>query len=192
MPRSESVLVLPLPLPSTTESLLTRSDYFFRHRIEAERDNTAKQLIPYIVICDGKRLLAYRRHSTANEVRLTGLLSIGWGGHIEPVDESPSDIDRNLETTISNCAMSEIREELSLGAPVYRRRLGLVYSDQTEVDSHHLGWVELWVYPDGLRKVTDADEAFWLDPSGSDLELNNFESWSQVAINRVRLVLRSG
>lgn len=192
MPRSGSVLVLPLPLPSTIESLLTRSDYFFRHRMEAERDNTAKQLIPYIVICDGKRVLAYRRQSTAREVRLTGLLSIGWGGHIEPVDESPSDIDRNLETTISNCAMREIREELSLGAPVYRRRLGLVYCDQTEVDSHHLGWIELWVYPDGLRKVIDADEAFWLDLSGSDLELDDFESWSQVAIDRVRLVLRSG
>ena len=60
----------------------------FIPRGEAENDPSFKQIIPYVIMsCEGK-YLNYVRGKRAGEKRLVGNLSIGIGGHINPVDNN--------------------------------------------------------------------------------------------------------
>ncbi|MBM3891417.1 MAG: hypothetical protein FJ388_20075, partial [Verrucomicrobia bacterium] len=60
----------------------------FRLRAEAETDPSFKQIIPYVVITDGERVLHYVRGKKAGEQRLVAKGSIGIGGHINDEDHS--------------------------------------------------------------------------------------------------------
>ena len=60
----------------------------FRPRAQAETDPGFKQIIPYVVITDGARVLHYVRGKKSGEQRLVAKGSIGIGGHINDEDHS--------------------------------------------------------------------------------------------------------
>ena len=60
----------------------------FRPRPEMEEDPSYRQIIPYVVLTLGEEVFLLRRLKKGGEKRLHGLLSIGVGGHINPVDEA--------------------------------------------------------------------------------------------------------
>jgi predicted NUDIX family phosphoesterase len=181
-----AVLVVPSPAPTSTEELLASREHFFMERMKAESDLSVKQIIPYIVIVKDDSVLAYKRSSGTTESRLHGMLSIGWGGHIEEIDSEP-DVDTDLATYIRNCALREIQEELSWGAPVRCTQLGLVNDDETEVGRFHLGWLEAWEYSGATLVAAEdtAEETFWLPLAQAESLVDNLESWSQLALKQL-------
>ncbi len=72
-------------------TLLNPENNFFMDRGEAENDPTHKQLIPYCIFRvkdpSGTRYLHYTRGKAGGESRLHAAVSIGIGGHINPVDQ---------------------------------------------------------------------------------------------------------
>src|ERR1043166_6958302 len=58
----------------------------YKYRSQAENDLHYKQLIPYVLIVCGDRLLRYQRGKGGQETRLRGLWSVGIGGHISEED----------------------------------------------------------------------------------------------------------
>ena len=64
------------------------SEHEVRPRPEMEEDPSYRQIIPYVVLTRGDEVLVLRRLKKGGEKRLHGLLSIGVGGHINPVDEA--------------------------------------------------------------------------------------------------------
>ena len=58
----------------------------FRPRDEAETDPSWKQIIPYLLLRDGERILLMRRTKAGADERLHDRYSIGVGGHINPED----------------------------------------------------------------------------------------------------------
>ena len=56
---------------------LEEGNHFFVPRAEAEEDPSLKQLIPYVVVTSGGKLLHYRRGSGSGEKRLLKKGSIG-------------------------------------------------------------------------------------------------------------------
>src|SRR4030043_2218161 len=58
----------------------------FIPRSKAEKDPSYKQLIPYVIMACGGKLLTYVRGKRAGETRLVAKRSIGLGGHIKPCD----------------------------------------------------------------------------------------------------------
>src|SRR5688572_9668213 len=60
---------------------------FFVERRAAEQNSAWKQIIPYVVVRRGESILLLERKKKQGEVRLHGKLSIGVGGHINPVDD---------------------------------------------------------------------------------------------------------
>lgn len=113
-----------------------------RHWLET--DPTFRQIIPYLIVTDGERVLRYIRGVTGGEDRLHGQLSIGFGGHIDLDDLAVYETGQvNLASTLYNAAARELREELGVQTPPnLRRLLGLIVCDDTPVDQVHLGWVE--------------------------------------------------
>src|SRR5690349_19859705 len=63
-----------------------RNNHFMPRGL-AETDPNFKQIIPYVIITDGKSVLHYVRGKKAGEQRLVAKGSIGIGGHINQDDE---------------------------------------------------------------------------------------------------------
>ena len=115
---------------------------FFVERREAERNPSWKQLIPYCLVASGDRLLCLERLKAQSESRLHGLLSIGVGGHVDPVDlEGP-------EPAWRRAAEREIREELHCSGEIGFEPLGFLNDDGSPVGAVHLGLVLGLRWPD--------------------------------------------
>lgn len=108
---------------------------FFVERREAELSSEWKQVIPYCVVRWEASFLVLQRLRAQSESRLHGLLSLGVGGHINPVDQRPtSDI-------VLNAAWREIREEITVHEARPLEAVGIINDDSTEVGSVHVGIV---------------------------------------------------
>src|ERR1017187_3905156 len=69
-------------------AILDKKNNSFQPRARAETDPSYKQIIPYVVVTDGKSILHYVRGKKAGEQRLVAKGSIGIGGHINDEDHS--------------------------------------------------------------------------------------------------------
>src|SRR5256885_6979534 len=70
------------------DAILSRGNNFFLRREQAERDPTHKQIIPYVLLTHGDKVLHYVRGKKAGEQRLVAKGSIGIGGHKNESDEA--------------------------------------------------------------------------------------------------------
>ena len=73
-------------LKGAVARLLDPANHFFMDRGAAEEDPTHKQIIPYCVFRHGDRVLHYTRGKAGGESRLHAKISVGVGGHVNPVD----------------------------------------------------------------------------------------------------------
>ena len=80
----------------------------FRPRPEMEVDPTYKQVIPYVLVTRGDEVFVMRRLKKGGETRLHGQLSLGVGGHINPVDD----------TAGHGALMAGLRREANLRKPM--------------------------------------------------------------------------
>lgn len=110
----------------------------FVPRPEAEEDPSLKQIIPYCLIEHRGAVFLMRRKRGGGESRLHDKLSIGVGGHVNPVDV-PSSGD--LGAAIGRALERELHEELRVDSPSRRSELGLLNDDSNEVGQVHLGFV---------------------------------------------------
>src|ERR1700738_5580465 len=69
------------------EAILSRGNNFFVPRAKAENDPTHKQIIPYVLLACGDKVLHYVRGKKAGEQRLAAKGSIGIGGHMNDHDQ---------------------------------------------------------------------------------------------------------
>ncbi len=125
-------------------TLLDPSNNFFMDRAAAEDDPTHKQLIPYCIFRvndqKGTRYLHYTRGKSGGESRLHARVSIGIGGHINPVDQREDHL--GLETYMAGVER-EIDEELNLGCGHTNQIVALLNDDSNPVGQVHLGVVHM-------------------------------------------------
>ena len=122
------------------ERLLDPANHFFMDRAEAEEDPSFKQLIPYCVFRHGERILHYTRGKSGGESRLHAKISVGVGGHINPVD---ADSGRTGPEVYHAAVARELEEELELPGGQSQRIIGLLNDDSNPVGRVHLGIVHL-------------------------------------------------
>jgi predicted NUDIX family phosphoesterase len=114
----------------------------FMPRPEAEKNPAFKQLIPYVIMACGGTYLTYVRGKRAGETRLVSKRSIGIGGHINPVDDSP--LFGDFYETYLAAVKREINEEVFVEAGYTDRIVALLNDDSNEVGQVHLGIVHFW------------------------------------------------
>jgi len=176
---------------------------FFAERDYMEHNSHFKQVIPYLVLQrgtgDATRVLAYQRRTRHTERRLGGLWSVGFGGHVEPLDRDAPEVARHGLLRAS--ALRELAEETGLQvAPERLAPAGFINSDAEEVSSVHFGVVfrialdELPGSDDELlarvAAQSEPHQARWLPAAalpemlgpGRGPDGGTFEDWSRIAV----------
>lgn len=127
-------------LQAAIDRLLDPANHFFMDRAEAEEDPTHKQLIPYCLIRQGSSILHYTRGKSGGEDRLHAKLSVGVGGHINPVDTGNGRTGRDAYFA---AVERELSEELVFDSTHTNRIAALLNDDSNEVGRVHLGIVHV-------------------------------------------------
>lgn len=149
----------------------------FMDRPAAEEDPSYKQIIPYVVLTQKGRVFSTRRLNKGRESRLHGKLSIGIGGHINPVDET----DRR------SVLMKGLERELDEEVYIQRRGQliprGFINDDGNGVGAVHLGLCfSMEVEGEVSVKETEKLSGAWLSLQELKSEYDNMETWSQIAL----------
>jgi predicted NUDIX family phosphoesterase len=165
--------------------LLEPANHFFLDRAAAEEDPTHKQIIPYCIFRCGDRILHYTRGKAGGESRLHAKISVGVGGHVNPVD---MDGGKTGPDAYHAAVTREIEEELDLPGDHAHRIIALLNDDSNPVGQVHLGIVHLIDLPS--EAVSSREDAL-LDLSFSSLaDLNGsmfdrLETWSAFCIRHL-------
>ena len=158
----------------------------YRNRTEAETDKRYKQLIPYVLIICGDKVLRYRRGKGGQETRLHGLYSVGIGGHISDEDHGLFSTGIGYEEGMRRELMEEVAIE-QVKAPA----VGLINDDSTEVGYVHFGVVHIMHVPDesvaGRRSGIVAPEFVLISDALKDTTA--YESWSRFCLERLDSLL---
>jgi len=154
------------------------SNHEFIPRPDAEKDPSKKQVIPYVVLCNGDKVFVTRRLNKGGESRLHGLLSLGIGGHINPeADGDGSDV-------LNRGMLREIEEEVYITKHGQLTPRGIINDDSNEVGSVHLGlFYTLDVSGEVYVRETEKLEGFWASRSELKAMSEELESWSQFVIS---------
>ncbi|MDP3851620.1 MAG: hypothetical protein Q8Q59_14025 [Luteolibacter sp.] len=169
-------------LEAAVARLLDPGNHFFMDRVAAEEDPSHKQLIPYCVFRCGDRILHYTRGKSGGESRLHAKISVGVGGHVNPVDTGGG---RTGADAYHAAVTREIEEELELPEDHGHRIIALLNDDSNPVGRVHLGIVHLIdLKSDAVASREDAltDMGFMAleDLNGKCFE--SLETWSRFCI----------
>lgn len=164
-------------------------------RLVAERDESYKQVLTYIIVTKGERILAFRR-GAFNRVEdyLRGSMCIGFGGHVSEADLSLFNVDRDMG--LIDSAIRELSEELSVPRKDLERLkalrgikvVGALNDDSSAVGRRHFAFVlryevsndPAWDHPArGEKSVT---QLRWLNLDSSEFRFREFEYWSQLCL----------
>ncbi len=161
----------------------------FRPRSRVEDDPSLKQLVSYTIFLSDKRIFVMKRLNAQSEARLRGLLSIGVGGHMNPVPEIQWPGRRRISDIKSIAGMNtarEIREEVSVAGNPTIAILGFLNDDQNPVGKVHLGIVSVVHLPSPLLAVRETDKMMgaWVE-MGNMKALGRFEPWSTLILTGI-------
>lgn len=171
--------------------------YFFGQRYYLEERPQYKQIIPYCIIYESNpranpsaRILTYRRSRKGQEVRLHDLLSIGFGGHITPVDLYSIQIE--LYPLILTACYRELEEELpklfyNLNSVSFGGKY--IYDNTTEVNAVHWGVLCTTFINDeaALEQIAASEECANLEfLSLEELKTcDSLETWSRLVVEEL-------
>lgn len=162
----------------------------FLPRRSAESDPSHKQIIPYLVLRQGDRVLCYTRGKSGGEARLHAKMSVGIGGHMNDGDTRATHFDR---AAYLRAVERELHEELEIPGPYRQRAVALINDDSNEVGRVHLGVVHL-VEVDSMD-IRPREEAIrdltFLTAAELQQQRDRLESWSQIVADALPQLLVS-
>jgi len=154
-------------------------------RDEAETNPKYKQIIPYTVLIKDDNVLVYKRTKKGGEGRLHEKLSIGIGGHVNPIDGLGL-------VALGEAIGREINEETTLPAYFTEEEckldiIGLLYDPSNDVGKVHVGLVSTVVLGKDIPQPEPKDPACaefnWVPIN--ELKENppeNLENWSKMVL----------
>jgi predicted NUDIX family phosphoesterase len=169
-------------------AILDKQNNSFQSRALAETNPNFKQIIPYVVITDGKNILHYVRGKKAGEQRLVAKGSIGIGGHINNEDHS---LFADGLQAFQDAVEREVGEELSVQGAFDAKPVGLIKDDSTEVGRVHFGIVHLlFRTPEQVKKNEQAiTQVEFVSIEELKAKRGQMESWSQLCLDNLEALL---
>ncbi len=168
--------------------ILDRGNNHFMSRGLAEGHPGFKQIIPYVLLTHGGKVLHYVRGKKSGEQRLAAKGSIGIGGHLNDGDESLFSFD---ESAYLAGVSREVGEELILRTGYQNRIRALLNDDTTEVGRVHLGIVHVFELESDQVAKREAmiTQLGFLSPGELQQRREQLETWSQICVDNLELLL---
>jgi len=169
-------------------AILSRGNNFFLPRAQAESDPTHKQVIPYVLLAFGDKVLYYVRGKKAGEQRLVAKGSIGIGGHMNESDESLFALD---EAAYRAGVEREVAEEVKIDTKFDDRIVALLNDDTTEVGRVHLGVVHVFKLnePKVEKREAMITNLTFLGKDELIARRESLETWSQLCLDSLDRLL---
>lgn len=169
--------------------ILEAKNNTFMPRSKAETDPGFKQIIPYVIVTDGKNILHYVRGKKAGEQRLVSKGSIGIGGHIN--DDDHTLFAFGLKA-FQDAVKREVCEELSIQGEFEARPVGLINDDSTEVGKVHFGVVHvLFCQPGQVKKNEQViTQVEFIPIEELKAKRDQMETWSQLCLDNVDALIK--
>ncbi len=166
------------------KAILSRGNNFFLSRAKAEKDPTHKQIIPYVLLTHGGKVLHYVRGKKAGEQRLVAKGSIGIGGHMNEGDESLFALD---EAAYRAGVEREVAEEISIKTKFEDCIVALLNDDSNEVGQVHLGIVHIFklVEPNVEKREAMITNIAFLGKDELLKRRDSLETWSQICLDSI-------
>jgi predicted NUDIX family phosphoesterase len=170
-------------------AILDAKNNSFLARAQAETNPAFKQVIPYVVITDGKSVLHYVRGKKAGEQRLVAKGSVGVGGHINDEDETFFAFG---EQAFQDAVKREVGEELSIQGDFKPQPVGLINDDSTEVGQVHFGVVHvLFGTPGTVKKKEQViTQVEFVPIEELKAKRDQMETWSQLCLDNIDAFLK--
>ena len=151
----------------------------FHPRPEMEDDPTFKQIIPYVLLSRMGEILALRRLKKGGEKRLHGQISIGVGGHINPVDDAEGG-------ALMAGLRREVDEEVGVEHVLSLTPLGVINNDLDEVGRVHLGFLfRMEVAGEVTVRETEKLRGEFVGVERLREVYDQLEGWSQIALEAI-------
>jgi predicted NUDIX family phosphoesterase len=172
-------------------TILDKKNNSFMPRALAETNPTFKQIIPYVVITDGKSLLHYVRGKKAGEQRLVAKGSLGIGGHINDEDDSLFAFGVDMQA-FRDAVKREVYEELAIQGEFNARPVGLINDDSTEVGRVHFGVVHvMFCKPEEVKKNEQViTQVEFMPIEELKAKREQMETWSQLCLDNIGALLK--
>jgi predicted NUDIX family phosphoesterase len=172
-------------------TILDKKNNSFQPRAQAETNPDFKQIIPYVLITDGKSILHYVRGKKAGEQRLVAKGSIGIGGHID--EEEDRSLFADGLQTFQDAVKREVCEELTIQGEFNARPVGLINDDSTEVGRVHFGVVHiLFCKPEQVKKNEQViTQVEFISIEELKTKRGQMESWSQLCLDNLDALLNA-
>ena len=156
----------------TNETMFLERDRVENAEYRLGGKHRVRQLIPYIVVVNKEgKIGAFQR--IKGDKRLVNGVTIGVGGHVEPIDTVGKSKD-----ILFSAAYRELEEELDISDPASLEMTNInINSDSTAVDSVHSGVVFV-VEPKWRLTCRDGELEFLGWKTFNELAHMNLESWS--------------
>ncbi|HEX4084378.1 MAG TPA: hypothetical protein VHY22_05685 [Chthoniobacteraceae bacterium] len=169
--------------------LLARENNHFMPRSAAETDPSFKQIIPYVLITHGGKVLHYVRGKKSGEQRLVSKGSIGIGGHMNDQDEGLFAMD---EAAYLEGVRREVCEEVNIGSPFTNRVVALLNDDTNEVGQVHMGVVHIFELEEPKVEKNESMITNLAFLSAEELRERRdlLETWSQICLDGLDTLLR--
>ncbi len=173
------------------QAILSRGNNFFLSRPKAEIDPTHKQIIPYVLLAHGDKVLHYVRGKKAGEQRLVAKGSIGIGGHMNEGDESLFALD---EAAYRAGVEREVGEEISINSKFEDGIVALLNDDSTEVGRVHLGVVHIFKLDEPKVEKREAmiTNLAFLGKEQLLARRDSLETWSQICLDSLEKLTGGG
>jgi predicted NUDIX family phosphoesterase len=169
-------------------AILSRGNNFFLPRAKAENDPSHKQIIPYVLLTCGDKVLHYVRGKKAGEQRLVAKGSIGIGGHMNDTDESLFAWD---EAAYRAGVEREVNEEIKIDSAFEDRIVALLNDDTNEVGKVHLGVVHVFQLAEPKVEKGEAmiTSLAFLTKDELVARRDSLETWSQLCLDSLDRLL---
>lgn len=174
------------------KTLLNSATCNYMPRLAAESDNDHKQILTYVMITRGNKILAFKRGTYTRVADfLRGSHCIGFGGHVGAPDAS---LFSTKDLGLVDSAIRELSEEIDLPNEDRIRLskkegievIGVLNDDSSDVGRRHFAFLlrykasnsSDWDTP--LRAEKAITQLRWIDLSHFSQSLRDFEYWSQL------------
>jgi predicted NUDIX family phosphoesterase len=170
----------------------------FKPRYEVEFNPMYKQVIPYIIVLNEDETKVFAMTRIKGDSRLVGNISIGVGGHINPIDATEVECADCKEeaTIIDRGLLRELNEELLIEGRKGKLRSfaihpaeALLYDNSNKVGQDHIGLICRCIVDEEIVTVEvkekDTLSGEMRDIKELEKDIDKMENWTRIVYEKM-------